>query len=426
LKYTEGGVRISSVRSSANGKPHRMALRNIFRDRKRAIVVLLSLFLSIVVFTSVMTIIKSMDIEHRVQREYEFDYVITPKWGNAIELTDDFVSSVTALEGVTESGITALGTAELIYSSALDKIIDFDAGNILFVVKGIDRLTLDHINQTLPAPIDTAAFERGEIALISTKGTEEHIIAALTPGSVLNLKSGGGEIPVTVANAPDILLRSSITITFSDTPGLELIVSNSLLRQVFSPGGIIHEPQIVRLDMNVEKHLDEQIFTVIDKMAGADGTDEIEMVTRHEARNAMRDAEVIMYVLGGGISAILGFIGIFNYINVMSVGIMARKRELATLESVGMTKRQMRSMLCGEGLGYAGITIFCALTVGNMMTYGLFLLFKRFEEHALFTYPLVQCAAVFAVIMLVCIMTPGIVHKGISKNTLVERLREVE
>ena len=52
-----------------------------------------------------------------------------------------------------------------------------------------------------------------------------------------------------------------------------------------------------------------------------------------------------MLVLGGGISFILGFIGAFNFINVMSVGVMSRRLELATLESIGMGKKQLRSML---------------------------------------------------------------------------------
>ncbi len=49
-------------------------------------------------------------------------------------------------------------------------------------------------------------------------------------------------------------------------------------------------------------------------------------------------------VLGGGISIILGLIGIFNFINVMSVGVIARKRKLATLEAIGMSSRQIRKM----------------------------------------------------------------------------------
>lgn len=46
----------------------------------------------------------------------------------------------------------------------------------------------------------------------------------------------------------------------------------------------------------------------------------------------------------GGISIILGLIGVFNFINVMSVGVIARKRELATLEAIGMSCRQIRKM----------------------------------------------------------------------------------
>jgi len=108
------------------------------------------------------------------------------------------------------------------------------------------------------------------------------------------------------------------------------------------------------------------------------------------------------------------------------VGVMARKREFATLESVGMSKKQLRSMLRDEGLGYAIITIACALTIGNAAAYGLFRLFKNVVEYAEFTYPLIQCMAVFAGIAVICLITSEIVYKGISKTSLVERLREAE
>jgi putative ABC transport system permease protein len=204
---------------------------------------------------------------------------------------------------------------------------------------------------------------------------------------------------------------------------LEIITSNAFFLLVFIPEPKIPQPLIVRLDMDVKDGFDEQVFKTLDEIINPR---EMVMTSRFEARAAMRDAETIMYVLGGGISAILGFIGIFNFINVMSVGVMARKRELATLESVGMTKRQMRAMLRSEGLGYAIITIACAMTLGSAITYGLFLLFKSAADYSEFTYPLIPCAAVFAVITVICLAIADVVYNGISKMTLVERLREIE
>ena len=428
LKYTgiERRIKTVKIRTNVNGKPHRMAIRNIFRDRKRAAVVLLSLFLGITVFTSVMTIIGSMDIEHRIQNEYEYDFTIMPK-GGFLTLDDGFVQSAKELDGVADAGITLLGSAELVYSEALEHIFDFSGEGIPFVIRGIDPVAFANINKALPVPIEKDAFERGEIALVNTLNhcTDENVAGALTQGSVLRVKSGEREIPVTIGGeSSDLSLRSGVSLGFGEYHEMELIISNAFFPRVYSEaaqGG--RGALLVRLDMNVRDGFDEQVFNALtDIMNPAEAA----MTSRYEARKAMQDAQTIMYVLGGGISAILGVIGIFNFINVMSVGVMARKRELAMLESIGMTKKQVRLMLRSEGFGYAIITIICVLTFGSFITYSLFSLFKNMAEYATFTYPFIPCVSVFAAILAICLITSEIVYKGISKITLVERLREVE
>ena len=427
LKFTGEEIRKQRVHSSANGKPYKMAVRNIFRDKKRSTIVMLSLLLGIIVFTSIMTIITSLDIEYRLQNEYDYDFSVRVR--GILSLDEDLINNVKALDGITETGITMLGPAELVYSSALEQIIDFSEENFPFTIMSIDPITFDRINKTLSEPMDRETFIRGETALINTRAayTDELIANALTLDSILNIKKGEDEIAVVsvggVSSDNSLAPGVGMGFTYSNGVDLAMVVSNDLYSQVFSPIPGLSKPYIVRIDMNVKDGMDEQVFNALDGMINSH---EISVISRFEARKAMQDAQTAMYVLGGGISAILGFIGIFNFINVMSVGVMTRKREFATLESIGMSKKQLRSMLRNEGLGYALITIVCALTIGNMMTYGLFLLFKRAVDYTEFTYPVVQCVAVFAVIAAICLITPAIAYNGIGRMTLVERLREAE
>ena len=48
----------------------------------------------------------------------------------------------------------------------------------------------------------------------------------------------------------------------------------------------------------------------------------------------------------------MGLVGILNFFNAILTGITARRRELAVLQSIGMTGRQLRTMLALEGLLY--------------------------------------------------------------------------
>ncbi len=57
-------------------------------------------------------------------------------------------------------------------------------------------------------------------------------------------------------------------------------------------------------------------------------------------------------LLGGALSFIVGLVGVLNFFNAILTGITARRRELAVLQSIGMTARQLRTMLALEGLLY--------------------------------------------------------------------------
>ena len=58
-------------------------------------------------------------------------------------------------------------------------------------------------------------------------------------------------------------------------------------------------------------------------------------------------------LLGGALSFIVGLVGVLNFFNAILTGILARKRELAVLQSIGMTGKQLKTMLVYEGLFYA-------------------------------------------------------------------------
>ena len=104
-------------------------------------------------------------------------------------------------------------------------------------------------------------------------------------------------------------------------------------------------------------------------------------------------SSVMMNVVGGGISIILIFIGLLNFINVMVTNVNVRLQELAIMESIGMTKKQIKNMLTIEGAYYASITTLLSL---------------------------------ITLIFTVCLITPVMAYKYSSKKTVTERLREIE
>ena len=127
-----------------------------------------------------------------------------------------------------------------------------------------------------------------------------------------------------------------------------------------------------------------------------------------------------------GASFIVGLVGILNFLNTILTGILARKRELAVLQSVGMTGRQLNRMLITEGMVFAGSSIVITLTIsiamGPVIGSALEGMFPFFTYHLTIT-PILVAAPVF---LLLGALIPLASYRQVAKRSVVERLREAE
>ena len=55
-------------------------------------------------------------------------------------------------------------------------------------------------------------------------------------------------------------------------------------------------------------------------------------------------------LLGGVLCAIVGLVGILNFFNAIMTSILARLREFAVLQAVGMTNRQLKQTFVNQHL----------------------------------------------------------------------------
>ena len=129
---------------------------------------------------------------------------------------------------------------------------------------------------------------------------------------------------------------------------------------------------------------------------------------------------------GGALSFIVGLVGVLNFFNAILTGIIARKREFAVLQSIGMTGRQLKAMLVYEGLFYAlgaaVISLVLTLALGPVAFTAVGSLFWFFTYRLTLT-PFLIVVPVFA---LLGVLVPLAVYRSVSKSTIVERLREVD
>lgn len=141
------------------------------------------------------------------------------------------------------------------------------------------------------------------------------------------------------------------------------------------------EKKTLYMELNVEKEKEPKIKREIQKIVS------LENMSRAQDSGTDVDAgtgeagifyisksdlhsEAAAYIRGtrlilGSISAVLLFAGLTNYFNVVITGILARKKELEVMYSIGMTKKQMRNMFLAEGGFYCGLLGLLTLTAGS-------------------------------------------------------------
>ena len=432
VRYTNISVKKKKVRVSVHAKPWYMAFKNILREPKRAAVVLLSLFLGITTFLSITVLISGVGNENHIASYIEDDFILINNTvasgsGNVAKqvFNDDFISRVKALPGFSSMWYSTKSYFTITYTEAYEEyllnfyttqpdlskeIIDRFKGNFQSIAIGIEGFILEELNTDLNVPYDINAFNLGEYVLFAFD--EEELFAGIN-----NIELTIGETGKTVTLA----LGGCVPLTYRNDGKMQaptIIMSNNLMNQ------LLDNPVIHELHLSVDDFYEKNALDEIKAMT--DTNYEISRNSRLEALDSMRQTVKTMYLLGGGIALILALIGVLNFVNVILVGIHERKRELTILESIGMTRYQIRYMLVGEGIVYGVSALILSFSLGLFVSYGIFSLFKRSAGYAVFSIPAIPVAILSVAVLIICALTPVAAFKSFSKVTVVERLKEFD
>lgn len=129
-------------------------------------------------------------------------------------------------------------------------------------------------------------------------------------------------------------------------------------------------------------------------------------------------------LLGGALSFIVGLVGVLNFFNAILTGITTRRRELAVLQSIGMTSRQLRTMLALEGLlytlGAAALALVLIVAAAPFLD-SAFSSLLWFLTYRFTIWPIAVVLPVFAVLG---IAIPVLSSRIAQRYSVVERLRQ--
>lgn len=97
------------------------------------------------------------------------------------------------------------------------------------------------------------------------------------------------------------------------------------------------------------------------------------------------------------------------------------------IQSVGMTKRQLRQMLIYEGLYYAGLTLSAAYVLGAL-TVGVILraMVTAADGYSTFRFTLFPLVCCTPVLLAAALVIPYLCFRHLERQSIVERLRAID
>jgi putative ABC transport system permease protein len=131
-------------------------------------------------------------------------------------------------------------------------------------------------------------------------------------------------------------------------------------------------------------------------------------------------------IVGVALSIIIGMIGVLNFINTILTSVITRKRELAMLQSIGMTDAQLKLLLIYEGLYYIIFTALSSLIIGSVLSLSVVRAMENVVSYFEYQYTVLPYVVMLPAFFLIGILVPEIAYRKAKRQSIIVRLREAE
>lgn len=479
VKYTEAAIHSRKQRRAKHTGIHRMALANLGRSKKKTILVLVSLSLSVVLLAVTLQFTGGFSMEKYLQKQTCADFVVGNtdyfRFSASSPESEIAEETVKMIQENTEekNGGQAWGTSagnpvvwldkqqfqKMSYGASAEEIRDtiqyrekrgdliqttlqvegMDEAllNKLTVIKGDLKALQDPQKQAIAIAVNTDDYGNADPPEDYPQVGEKLPVTYVDEACYVDSRTGQPVTDTTpeeyyqyhVEKSHDVeytvcalvTVPDQISFRYSMMYGMEAVMGTEQLRE---DSGQELYPLFYMFDTpdrEAEKEAEDYLAGLT---AGA--SSEITYESKEILRKEFQGFQRMFLILGGALCAIVGIVGILNFFNATMTGILTRKRELAMLQAVGMTGKQLKKMLIIEGILYAGITVLISviliLIIEPRLGRMLESMFWFFEYH--FTITAVWITA--PVFFVMGVLLPLAVYRMIGKRTIVERLRDAE
>lgn len=452
VRYTERERKTGREKHSTDGgKIWRMALSNLGRSKQRTAVVILSMSLAVILLNSVFTVTSSFSMDQFLKRFVTSDFLIANAryfnneyFGDTTtiseySLSESFIEACESQDGFERGGrIYMTGLAGLdpdTYEPTENVLQDENGefywmmgsekipynrdpeGNYMSAFYGMEDYPLEQLEvwegetdlDVIKEKLATGAYLLGAVS-IDDNGKVEEDEVAYRVGDHITLTGADGEkhefeiLSLVKENYYGLTNRMSNHFSFYSTA--------DVFQQMYP------KELLMSFLFDVEDGKEEEVGEFIENY-----TNDSEPMMHYESRDRYESEFAGMtgmfQLIGGVLTAVIGLIGILNFMNSTLTSIVTRRREFAMMEAIGMTKRQLIRMLMLEGTYYALLTIAASAVFGSLLSVTLVRMIADgmwFMEYHFIIWPMLS---VFPLLLILGILVPYMAYLPQKKESVV-------
>ncbi|WP_410512323.1 FtsX-like permease family protein [Paenibacillus sp. BR2-3] len=442
----QSGGRRKAKKSQHGAKLYSMAFSNLFRGKKKLLLMLSSLSLSIILFSTIFTIISSLDVNKYLNTFISGDFMVTneaiitlgrERAGDPNKLSEEFSSTLGRIDGVESVDKVNFKVEQYLLDDAVRTVLEplaalpdpgpatlwhLNEGYIDIYLYGIDPGWYDLVEKDiLEGSFDKQKFDSGSYVIITESLVGEDAYATYYhPGDIITYDGLDKSYEVMAVLNSDALFAATIQSFSSD--GYNAFFPASELNKV------LPKDSKQAMILSATLHADPAKLDEVEQAAKAmtDSTDELTLKSREDYRQELSGFITIFQTIGYGLSFVIALIGVLNYINTVLTGVIARRNEFAVLESIGMTRQQLKKMLVYEGLYIVLFTVAVSSTTGVVITYTIARSITANMAFTVFRMNWLPFVLVVPVLLIIAYSVTLKAYRMLTKSTIVERLREIE
>ena len=137
----------------------------------------------------------------------------------------------------------------------------------------------------------------------------------------------------------------------------------------------------------------------------------------------MKSLHLLIAIFLYGFVAVIALIGITSIFNTITTNMELRKREFATLKSVGMTTKEFNRMISLESFFYGTKSLLIGIPIGIFLSYWLSRLLNEGEDIVKYQIPFTSIfVSIIIVFLLITIIMKYSIIK-INKQNTIETIR---